>query len=80
MSNTNELTKELLNVLSTYYDIEDIEITEQEDGKVAVFENGSLLMMCDFTNDGVWDIDLEEELDDDLLDDLNLLDCVGEVF
>lgn len=79
MANINELTKELLNVLSTYYDIEDIEITEQEDGSVVVFDTSSILFVCNATSDGLWNVNLEAELDDDLLDELESFDCFEEV-
>lgn len=79
MSNTNELTRELLNVLSTYYDIEDIEITEQEDGSVVVFDSNSILFVCSVASYESWNVSLETELDDDLLAELESFDYFEEV-
>lgn len=74
-----ELVEELTGLLGEYYDMDEIELVPQEDGRLIVFEDGLILLVCVPSSNGLWNIEIDKEIPYDLRDDIELQDFVEEI-
>lgn len=74
-----EVIEELTVLLGEYYDMDEIELVPQEDGRIIVFEDGLILLVCVPSDDGLWTIEIDKEIPYDLKDDIELQDFVEEI-
>lgn len=74
-----ELVEELTGLLGEYYDLDEIELVPQEDGRLIVFEDGLILLVCVPSDNGLWTIEIDKEIPYDLRDDIELQDFVEEI-